>query len=650
MCGILGVVNFNGKPVDSEAVLQARECMAHRGPDDSGIYFSGDKSAALAHRRLSIIDLSAMGHQPMSTDDGRFTILHNGEIYNYTEIIKNSKFKSQNLRSQSDTEVLLKLYQANGAECLNLLRGMFAFAVWDEKEKKLFAARDRFGIKPFYYSMDASSFVFASELKAIKNYKKSLAVSEQGLYSFLRNGSIMPPLTIYENVYSLLPGHYLTLDSEGKLEIKKYWQFSDLLPSQGGQTKFPPEAGRQNSRSYDLVAKEEINSALLDSIKAHCVSDVEVGAFLSGGIDSTAIVSLMRQIGHEKIKTISVTFPGSKLDEAKYSNIASKKYNTDHFEYRLTEDEVINDLDKIFDAMDQPTVDGVNTYFVSKAAHSFGLKVVMSGLGGDELFGGYPTFRHIPRIERLLRVSKYIPFSGTLMNFTTKIAKGKIPEKGTEFLKDPYAPNASYRLFRGLFTDDELNKLGFNFQNCHPELDEGHSSIQNSHPELSLPRTSGVEGQPFNHSPYDRSPSDLQSVSFLESTNYMANQLLRDSDAFSMAHSLELRVPFVDHMLYADVMPYLDSGYDAAFPKRMLVEAVGDLPDEIVHRPKMGFTFPFADWMKHGKLKNVVKDNLLNAKLGRFDKLNAQQLFSDFEQGKVHWSRVWALSVIDKFQ
>ncbi|MBK9284682.1 MAG: hypothetical protein IPM51_10255 [Sphingobacteriaceae bacterium] len=304
---------------------------------------------------------------------------------------------------------------------------MYAFAVWDEKEKKLFAARDRFGIKPFYYTMDNTSLVFSSELKAMKNYKKNLSISQNGLYSFLRNGSVTPPLTIYENVYSLLPGHYLTVDRKGKLEINKYWEFSDLLHS---------SFNIKNSifsKPYDRSASDEIHVALLDSIKAHCISDVEVGAFLSGGIDSTAIVSLMRQIGHEKIKTISVTFPGDRLDESKYSNIASQKYSTNHFEYRLTEDEVIKDLDKIFHSMDQPTIDGVNTYFVSKAAHNFGLKVVMSGLGGDELFGGYPTFKHIPRIERLLALKKYLPLSGKLISLTAKIAKNNIPAKGTEF-------------------------------------------------------------------------------------------------------------------------------------------------------------------------------------------------------------------------
>ncbi len=393
------------------------------------------------------------------------------------------------------------------------------------------------------------------------------------------------------------------------------------------------------SSIYNQKAKEEIHSALLDTIKAHCVSDVEVGAFLSGGIDSTAIVSLMRQIGHEKIKTISVTFPGDKLDESKFSNITSRKYATDHFEYRLTEDEVINDLDKIFNSMDQPTIDGVNTYFVSKAARCFGLKVVMSGLGGDELFGGYATFKHIPRIEQLLRMKKFLPFSGALMNLTAEIAKNKIPAKGTEFLKNPDAPNASYRIFRDLFTDDELLRLGWEAQSQKSKV-KGQTNFIN---DLMTTNDSVSTVERANFSP-------LQHVVYLESTQYMANQLLRDSDVFSMTHSLELRVPFVDHLLYASVLPYLDDGHNSSFSKKILVEAVGDLPDEIVHRHKMGFTFPFAHWMRNGKLKSVVKDKLLSENsLTVVNNGELEKLFVDFESGKVHWSRVWALIVAQRY-
>lgn len=618
MCGIFGVINFNGQPVDKEKVLSARDVLAHRGPDDCGIYFSnagkGDagsnqSSVALAHRRLSIIDLSDAAHQPMTTEDacqparqGRFTIVFNGEIYNYNDI-RNQVSGIQDLRSSSDTEVIIKLFAIEGPECLNKLRGMFAFAIWDDKEKKLFAARDRFGIKPLYYLHNEKEFIFSSELKAIKHYKNGLTLSMEGMDAFLRTGSVPAPLTIYEETKALLPGHWLIINND-QLSINNYWSFFDLL---NNNSTNPGEMKRRRI----IQPPDYIRTSLLDSIKAHMVADVEVGAFLSGGIDSTAIVSLMRQAGQEKIKTISVTFPGHQLDESAFSTAAAKKYNTDHYEYRLQEDELINDFDKIIESMDQPTIDGINTYFISKAAASLGLKVVLSGVGGDELFGGYPSFVNIPKYQRI----KSLPFAKPIMRAAGFLLNGKLPAKAIEYFNNPDAPNAEYRLLRGLFTDTELNNLGW-----HP--------------------ASGI-----------RYPaSGIQYVSFLESTFYMRNQLLRDSDVFSMVHSLELRVPFVDHILYSAVLPYLNDGFDKSFSKRLLADAVGDLPDEIVHRPKQGFTFPFSDWMKRGKMKAAINDVLTSSEMK--DYFNPQALLNlrgNFHKNKIHWSRVWALFIASRF-
>jgi asparagine synthase (glutamine-hydrolysing) len=633
MCGIFGVINFNGSPVDKEKVLSARDILAHRGPDDSGFYESCNHadmhpSVALAHRRLSIIDLSPAAHQPMVSDNGRYVIVFNGEIFNYEEI-KSQVGSRQSavgnkFKTNSDTEVILKLYEQYGAECVNYLRGMFAFAIWDDKEKKLFASRDRFGIKPFYYLHNDNEFIFSSELKAIKHYKNGLTLSMQGMDAFLRTGSVPAPLTIYEETKALLPGHSIEVRN-AKFEIRNYWTFTDLIKTHATM--------QSSNHSLPLI-----RSALLDSIRSHMVSDVEVGAFLSGGIDSTAIVSLMRQAGHEKIKTISVTFPGNKLDESKYSNLAAKKYETNHFEYRLQEDELINDFDKIIESMDQPTIDGINTYFVSKAAASFGLKVVLSGLGGDELFGGYPSFINIPKYQRI----KSLPFAKPLMKAAGFILSGRLPAKAIEYFKNPDAPNAEYRLIRGLFTDTELQSLGWTHAAMHPYI---HATDESAW----LHDIAGL------HALNDHSTqlkvtglNSLVMVSLLETCVYMRNQLLRDSDVFSMAHSLELRVPFVDNLLYSAVLPYLDSGFDKSFPKKMLVDAVGDLPDEIVHRPKQGFTFPFADWMKHGKIKEAINDSLKKNTLG-FDKKELSSMISKFESGKLHWSRVWAMFIASRF-
>ncbi|QQS35715.1 MAG: asparagine synthase (glutamine-hydrolyzing) [Ignavibacteriales bacterium] len=620
-------MNFNGRQTDIDAVIRARDIITHRGPDDSGIFTSADMRAVLAHRRLSIIDLSEHGHQPMSTGDGRYTIVFNGEIYNYEELREGmgkggsgegtgneeeiGKDKNK-FRSHSDTEVLLYLYAEYGAECLKLLRGMFAFAVWDEKEKTLFAARDRFGIKPFYYLHNNGEFVFSSELKAIKYYKDNLTVSYKAVDAFLRTGSVPAPLTIYNETLSLEPGSWIKVNASGKAEIKRWWSFTDLVKN------------NTQKKVYDNNAKEIIREALCDAVKAHCVADVEVGAFLSGGIDSTSIVSLMKQTGYHKIKTISISFPGNKLDESKYSRLAADHYFTAHYEYNLEEGEVIERMYDLIGMMDQPTIDGVNTYFISHAAKDFGLKVVMSGLGGDELFGGYPSFKNVPKYDRILKMANTIPFAGMMMRTGAGLLKKRLPAKALDVMNNPSTVNAGFKMQRGLFTDSELSELGFSFN--------GNSSKDM----IFATESEGLTA--------------LQKISQLESMWYMGCMLLRDSDVFSMLNSLELRVPFVDHKLYETVLPYLDKSFDTRFPKRMLVEGTGDLPNELVFRPKMGFTFPFVDWIKSGKLGVMMKDSLLTGKLRYFDKKGVENLFNRFESGRIHWSRLWAVNVIEKFQ
>ena len=618
MCGIFGVINFKGERVDQQKLISARDTMYHRGPDDEGIFLSQQGNVGFGFRRLAIIDLSPNGHQPMTTPDGRYTIVFNGEIYNYRELkedlILNSQFSILNFRSNSDTEVLLYLYTEYGPECLNMLRGMFAFAIWDEKEKTLFAARDRFGIKPFYYYFQNGEFIFSSELKAIKHYKPSLSTSNISLDLFLRTGSVPSPFTLYNETFSLYPGSYMYLRCDGSLEKKQWWKFSDLV------------IGRVRKK-YDRNTREEIHEALIDSIKAHCVADVEVGAFLSGGMDSTAIVALMREISHEKIKTISVTFDEKKLDESKYSQLASDTFNTNHYEYRFSEEELINDLDNIFESMDQPTIDGVNTYFVSKAAKDLGLKVVMSGLGGDELFGGYPSFKTVPRISQL----KKIPYSKELL----KLASDLIPKlqhpKFKQFLEYYEKPWAEYSMIRGLFTGEELSKLEWNLseEDKKKYIPVFEELISHSYDEEILNQLTAIE-----------------KVSYLESLNYMSNQLLRDSDVYSMQHSLELRVPFVDHELYSTVLPYLNDRKAFSKQKYLMLDAVNTIPEEIYNRKKMGFTFPFDYWMKKGKLLNALEER---ANGNPFLASNEyKELKKDYLAGKIHWSRIWAILILSR--
>lgn len=471
---------------------------------------------------------------------------------------------------------------------------------------------------------------------------------------------------------ALLPGHYLEIKMDAppsgtvqgdtlkdstqarlRIRIEKYWEFIDLfkeppityLQSSIETKEMDYSLGINNAgtgsvqvkngikKKYNENAKKIIRDALLDTIRAHMVADVEVGAFLSGGIDSTAIVSLMRQVGQEKIKTISIVFPDNKLDESRYARIAAKKYNTEHIEVPIYEKDLIEDFEKIMSVMDQPTIDGINTYFVSKAAKQAGLKVVLSGLGGDELFGGYPSFNLIPRLKRI----KKFPFAKTFMKAALPLLKKRLPAKAIEYLKNPVEPDAEYKLIRGLFTDAELRKLGWKYESRQYTV----SNFYTLNDEMSVNYKSH-----FNNVQYDNwgiKFDGLIEVSYLESCFYMRNQLLRDSDVFSMVHSLELRVPFVDHKLYAAVLPFLDDGYDKSYLKKILFEAVGDIPLELINRPKMGFTFPFEDWIMNGQLKKIIIDDIKKNNKN----FNLNNLSFVIENS--HWSRLWALFILSKF-
>ncbi|MBI5726780.1 MAG: asparagine synthase (glutamine-hydrolyzing) [Ignavibacteriales bacterium] len=634
MCGIFGVLSFNAHTINFEKVTTACKRLAHRGPDGEGMYVSPFGNLVIVHRRLSIIDLTDLGRQPMSTADGRFTITFNGEIYNYRELQSFLEQKQIKLTSQSDTEVILLLYVMEGEECLKRLRGMFAFAIWDEKKQALFAARDRFGIKPFYFLCDDMKFMFSSEIKAIRTYEPKLSLSSRAMDAFLKSGSVPAPLTIYENVFALPPGCCIHASEKDGTEIKEWWRHEELYAA---------------PKRFTRDAREEVHQALLSSIRAHCVSDVEVGAFLSGGIDSTAIISLMRQAGYDRIKTVSITFPGHELDESRYSKLATDLYRTEHYEYKLTEEEVCEHFDRIMRVMDQPTIDGINTYFVSKAAKDLGLKVVMSGLGGDELFGGYPSFRLSPWLSRYQRVAQNFLYINQAVKASLNVFNGQVPQKLFDFLDNTPSAGASYTVFRGIFSESNLRSLGWKDSYPHPY--EVSKIEQFSNVDVA----NSINGHPvFRVVPPGRNgctrPSPLQKVSTDETGYYMANQLLNDTDVFSMAHSLELRVPFVDHILYKTAYQYLDDSYSSRTTKRMLVECTGNLPYAITHRKKMGFTFPFADWFGKGKLKAKAEELILNERMAECFSAEALESFhKEFLNGQVHWSRVWTLAVLGRF-
>jgi asparagine synthase (glutamine-hydrolysing) len=613
MCGIVGVINLNSSPILEETLFGMRDTLSHRGPDDAGVYTSPDKKVGLGHTRLSIIDLSKRAHQPMCNENGTIWITYNGEIYNYREIGDRLKVLSHKFKSNSDTEVILHGYEEWGIdELLKRLRGMFAFAIYDSVNLQLTLARDRLGIKPLYYSHNGKRFIFSSEIKAIASsglIRKEINPRAVSLY--LLYGFIPPPETVFKEIIALRPGHYIRLKGK-ELSEHKYYSLE--------------EAFLDTSLSHlsEEETIERVRSSLLDTITCHLVSDVPVGAFLSGGIDSTSTVALMREIEHKPIKTVSVIFPDTPYDESKYSKVAARRFDTDHAEVEINGKDLLSHMEKIFSAMDQPTIDGINTYFVSWATKQAGLKVAMSGVGGDEIFWGYPSFIQIPRLYNLLKILSWVPLGRRMVGLALKNSDNSRRAKLHSMLSnDPSIPEI-YLIHRGLFTLEQVQRM--------------------LHPDFTREAMEGIE--PISYLQECSRISNISNqVSLLETTSYMSNQLLRDTDVFSMAHSLEVRVPFVDHRL-VELLAKLPVKYKAKkdISKRLLIKALNNmLPDETVHRPKQGFTLPFDLWMRN-ELKDFIEESLNNSNI-----LNShfiKGLLDGYYGNKVHWSRVWGCSVL----
>ena len=410
MCGIAGIYAYHyaANPVDRAELQRIRDHMTARGPDGCGEWYSPDERVGLGHRRLSIIDLSERGAQPMASADGKFVVTFNGEIYNYRQLRSSLEARGHVFRSQTDTEVLLHLYAEKGEAMVNDLRGMFAFGLWDAERNALFLARDPYGIKPLYYADDGWTLRFASQVKALlAGGKVSRNQEPAGWVGFCLFGSVPEPFTTYQEIRALPAGSTLWVDRVGTREARQYFSIAE--------TYCRAEATRSSGNDEDLqLAARE---ALLDSVRHHLVADVPVGAFLSSGIDSGALVGLMRDAGQQDIQTVTLAFKefrGKSEDEAPLAAEIAAQYGTRHTTRVVTEQEFRDDLPKILDAMDQPTIDGLNTWFVSKAARELGLKVAISGLGGDELFGGYPSFRDVPLCVRTLAVPGRIPGLGDL--------------------------------------------------------------------------------------------------------------------------------------------------------------------------------------------------------------------------------------------
>lgn len=561
MCGIVGSLGV----ASSDCVYRMSAAVGHRGPDDHGIYVDDTGLAILGHRRLSILDLSPAGHQPMSYANGRYWITYNGEVYNFAETRHELEQAGHMFQSQTDTEVILAAYVQWGSSCLDRLRGMFAFAIWDRERHELFLARDRFGIKPLLYAQVGDIFLFASELKSLlASGLVERQADKQAIWDYLSLGAIRQPCTILAQVKSLLPGHYMVV-RKGNVTIHRYWDIVEQTRSRREELAHLPYV--------DAVA--ELRRQLLEVTRYHLVADVPIGAFLSGGIDSTAVVGLMSQLVNHPIKTYSVGFESRHrhLSELKWAKIAAQRFRTEHTEVIVTASDAAQAFDRLIQAIDQPSLDGTNTYFVAQAARQ-GVTVALSGLGGDELFAGYPQFRRLARSSRI--APRGIGALNPGLELIEKVMPGRWRTELKTLVASPIERFSSVRLLL-----DEAEKAKATIADLR----------QGFHPQDISDRYRQLMREDLDA---------IAQISYMELCGYMRDTLLRDADAMSMAHALEVRPVLLDHVL-AEFVFSLPSEHklNGKMTKRILVDALRELlPTEIVERPKMGFEMPLLAWLR----------------------------------------------------
>lgn len=561
MCGIAGVLTASEEiaPQMHDLLGKMNRAQKHRGPDDEGLWVSPNGAAGLAHVRLSILDLSSAGKQPMGLSEGRLQITFNGEIYNFRDLKSALEAEGVVFTTGTDTEVLLRLYEREGHAMLTKLRGMFAFAIWDEVSQRCFMARDPLGIKPLYYSVTGDRLAFASELRALLSAGMTQGeLDPLALMQYFVTGTVAEPQTLFSDVHVLDAGHYLTWE-RGTLSKCRYWQ-----------VQFNPEPMSCEE------AVMEVRSALLDSMQAHFESDVPVGLFLSGGIDSTAIAALAGLVGQRDLATFSVGVDDDKLDESGVARRTAAHFGTRHQELRLNAATAKKRFEEFLVAMDQPTIDGFNTFTVAAFAREQGMKVVLSGLGGDELFGGYKSFEAVPRLHRWSRLAGTIPgLRNGLGRLLERLPSSHKARRIGSLLRSEGTVRDAHLCFRGIYSHHEARQLAAGYLGCDPR--------------------DILAGLPMQLHGTDSGDA----VSECELRFYMRNQLLKDSDVMSMAHGLELRVPLVDHSLFQRVSR-VPAEWRLRRGKRMLLEAVPEVPEWVATAPKRGFVFPFERWIADG--------------------------------------------------
>jgi asparagine synthase (glutamine-hydrolysing) len=615
MCGIAGIIRTADTTRDDVAAVERMMgAQTHRGPDGSGIY--SNLHAVFGHRRLSIIDLSAAGRQPMSNEDGTIWVTYNGEIYNYKELRSELLAAGHVFRSDCDTEVLLHGYEQWGLEnLLRRLRGMFAFGLYDCRHGLTILARDRLGIKPLYYYAADGTLAFASEVRAL--LRSAIVPDEadpEALPGFLLFGSVPSPLTTVKAVHCLLPGHYL-LAKQGSIAVQQYWDLRSV------DAKSAPEEDGG-------CATERTRAHLQRAVSEHLISDVPLGVFLSGGVDSAAIVALAAHMRSKPLTTLTVAFGEQGFDESQEALHIAHEFETHHHEILVNSDDFAREMPAFLAHMDQPTNDGINTWFVSKAARQCDLSVVLSGLGGDEVFWGYGHYRRVAEGAPMRRVLDALPAFARRGLIDAASVYGSIrgEEKWMRLsaLRNTVSAEAMYYGFRGFFPPRQASRLlGLSSREIERTMEGA----------LTRMRTPGANGH-FRAS----------GLNFIEMKRYLHDQLLRDTDAFSMAHSIEVRVPLLDHELVEHCASLPDAAkLDGAMNKPALVRAVADsVVTAASGRTKKGFTFPMDRWMKaqSGPLGEMARSS------PELEKREAATMWTAFEKGRLHWSRAWAMVVL----
>jgi asparagine synthase (glutamine-hydrolysing) len=583
MCGIAGWFGRSAR-CDASALTAA---LRHRGPDGEGAWYDPEGRAGLIHTRLAILDLSDAGAQPMGYDtiEGRAArswIVLNGEIFNFRELRAELESQGEIFKGRSDTEVLLRLLELYGKAALGRLAGMFAFAWYDCQSGRGLLARDPFGIKPLYYTERNGGVAFASEVRALRPLIDEASISASAVRDTLLWGSVPEPATLIEGIAEVPAGSYLEWDG-ATIEVARW---HDVRFGQSAAPLNPVAAAR---------------AALLESVERHLVSDVPLGIFLSGGVDSTAVLALAREVlgAGAELRTFSIGFDDPAYDESRVARKTADHFGARHTEWRMTPEEGSAEVAGYMAAMDQPSIDGFNTWCVSKMARGEGMKVVLSGLGGDELFAGYGSFQRVPQFERLHRtLGPLRPVAAAALDLAPAGSRWR---RAAAFFRGPGTPLAAFHAQRGIFTEPEARELA-----------------------RSL---TGTDPGPVDWQADDLPDDESDRVSFLELTRYMRNQLLRDSDVFSMAHGLELRVPFVDARLF-DSLAAIPSMIRLAKGKRLLLDAVPEIPPWVREQPKRGFRFPFEEWSR-GKFGETLE---------LADAISGIPL--------VTWYRRWALAVV----